>query len=60
MSTPTYRDLLAILLQAPDEVLEQNITCHDGQHDEYLPALEVSLTDGADGVLDEGHLLISC
>ena len=54
----TYKQLLDILKCVPSDVLEQTVTVHLIQTDEYIAATELSFSKEDNDVLDEGHLFV--
>ena len=68
----TYKQLLEILLQATACELQQNVTVHAKELDEFYPVTHVRVSGegskyqdfqqyspmAADGILDDGHLYL--
>jgi hypothetical protein len=54
----TYKQLLEVLENSPEEILNQTVTVYLSQTDEYIAASELSFTNEND-VLDEDHLILN-
>ena len=55
----TYRELLNILKEVPEEMLDQTVTVYDNETDEYVAAGSIGWTGPGCQVLDNQHMYIS-
>ena len=55
----TYRELLAILSEIPDDCLDKSVTVYDNEIDEYLPVKGIGFTGPGCQVCDEDTMTLS-
>ena len=55
----TYRELLAILSEVPEQMLDQTVTIRDEENDEYYPAKSVGWTGPGCDTLGNQHMYVS-
>ena len=55
----TYRELLAILQEIPDDCLDKSVTIYDNEIDEYYPVKGIGFTGPGCQVCDEDTMTLS-
>ena len=55
----TYRELLAILSEVPEQMLDQTVTILDNENDEYYPAKSVGWTGPGCDTLGNQHMYLT-
>ena len=55
----TYRELLEQLEQLTQDQLEQNVSVHLSEVDEYVPVWAVGIAVEDQSVLDEDHIVLT-
>jgi hypothetical protein len=55
---PTFRDLLNILSEMPEEHLDDNLTVYDSESDEFIPIASIGTILNSD-VIEDGCLVFS-
>ena len=55
----TYRELLEQLEQLTQDQLEQNVSVHLSEVDEYIPVWAVGLAVEDQSALDEDHIVLT-
>lgn len=55
----TYRELLAILSEVPEQMLDQTVTIRDDENDEYYPAKSVGWTGPGCDTLGNQHMYLT-
>jgi hypothetical protein len=55
----TYRELLSILKEVPEEMLDQTVTLQNTESDEYIPAQSIGWTGPGCRTLGNQHMFIS-
>jgi len=55
----TYRELLSILKEVPEEMLDQTVTLQNTESDEYIPAHNIGWTGPGCRTLGNQHMFIS-
>lgn len=55
---PTFRDLLNVLSEMPEEHLDDNVTIYDNELDEFFPISAIGEISGSD-VIEDGCLVFT-
>ena len=58
-NTGTYRELLSILKEVPEEMLDQTVTLQNTESDEYISAQSIGWTGPGCRTLGNQHMFIS-
>ncbi len=53
---PTFRDLLNIISEMPEEHLDDNLSIYDAEADEFIPVASIGEISGTD-VIEDGSLI---